>query len=107
MSGPQLWLVIAGMASISYLLRISFLLLHERFGFPPLVSRALRYVPYAVLAALILPAVVGGGEEAFSPELPRVTAALVGALIAWRTRSVLLTLTLGMATLWLVSWLYY
>lgn len=102
-NGPVLWLTIAGMAIISYLLRVSFLLLHERIGFPPLLTRALRYVPYAVLAALVVPVVAGSGEKVLAPELPRVLAATAGALIAWRTRSVLLTLTLGMATLWLTQ----
>lgn len=106
MSGPVLWLTILGMALISYALRISFLLLHERIGFPPAVRRALRYVPYAVLAALVLPAVAGNGEQAFAPELPRVLAGILGALVAWRTRSVILTLTLGMATLWLGQLLF-
>lgn len=101
----MLWLTILGMALISYALRISFLLLHERFSFPPLVIRALRYVPYAVLAALIVPAVAGSGERAFAPELPRIGAALLGALIAWRTGSVILTLTSGMVGLWVGQWL--
>lgn len=103
MSGPVLWFTILGMALISYALRISFLLLHERLTFPPVVQRALRYVPYAVLAALIVPAVAGGGEQPFSPEFPRLFAAVVGAVIAWRTRSVVLTLALGMGSLWLVQ----
>lgn len=105
MSGQLLWFTIAGMALISYALRISFLLLHERLAFPAVVRRALRYVPYAVLAALIVPAVFGGIEEEFSPEPSRLFAALVGTLIAWRTRSVVLTLALGMGSLWLVKWL--
>ncbi|MEX2536035.1 MAG: AzlD domain-containing protein [Trueperaceae bacterium] len=104
MSGPQLWLTIAAMALLSYALRVSFLLLHERLGFPPVVRRALRYVPYAVLAALLLPAVFAGGEEAFAIELPRIGAALLGALIALRTGSVILTLSLGMLTLWVGQW---
>lgn len=105
MSGPVLWFTILGMALISYALRVSFLLLHERITFPSLVRRALRYVPYAVLAALVVPAVMGGVDEGFSPEPPRLVAAVVGALIAWRTRSVVLTLTVGMASLWLMQWL--
>jgi branched-subunit amino acid transport protein len=105
MSGWTLWLTIAGMALISYSLRVSFLLLHERIAFPPLVRRALRYVPYAVLAALLVPAMFGTPQDPFEPRTIRLIAGLAGALVAWQTRSVILTLSLGMATLWLVQWL--
>jgi branched-subunit amino acid transport protein len=100
-SANFVWLLIVAMAAVTLALRVSFLLLHERISFPPLVRRALRYVPYAVLAALVVPAVLspGGAEEA--PGVERVLAGLVGALVAWRTGSVLLTLLVGMAALWL------
>lgn len=102
----SLWLTIAAMALITYALRASFLLLHERLSFPPLVRRALRYVPYAVLAGLLVPAIFRGTEgEAFAPELPRLIAALIGASVAWRTGSVILTLLSGMVSLWLGLWL--
>lgn len=97
------WLVIFTMAVITYGLRVSFLLLHEKLSFPPVVQRALRYVPYAVLAALVMPAVFVGDLGRFELEPARVVAAITGALIAWRTGSVILTLTLGMASLWAVQ----
>lgn len=107
MNGALLWFVIAAMALLTFGLRASFLLLHERVTFPLLVRRALRYVPYAVLAALLVPAVLERGDQAFAPEWPRLTAALVGAAIALRTRSVILTLSLGMLTLWVGQWLLW
>jgi branched-subunit amino acid transport protein len=102
-SGWLLWLTIAGMALLTYALRISFLLLHERITFPPLVRRALRYVPYAVLAALVVPAVFGSPQDPFEPRTTRLLAGLIGAAVAWRTRSVILTLALGMSALWLIQ----
>lgn len=99
-SGPAIWLTIAGMALVTYALRVSFLLLPERATFPPLVRRALRYVPYAVLAALLMPALFGAEARALSPSADELVAGLIGGLIAWRTHSVILTLLLGMASLW-------
>jgi branched-subunit amino acid transport protein len=100
-SDDFVWSLIVAMAAVTFALRVSFLLLHERISFPPLVRRALRYVPYAVLAALVVPAVLntGAGEQPAGVE--RMLAGLVGALVAWRTGSVLLTLLVGMAALWL------
>lgn len=63
-----------------------------------LVRRWLRYVPAAVLAALVVPPVLAPqghlqvGIEAW--------ALLAGAVIAWRTRNVLLTILGGMLVYW-------
>src|SRR5204863_4974185 len=47
-AGPMsIWLVLAGMAIVTYLLRASFLLLPPEVETPPLLKRALRYVPAA------------------------------------------------------------
>lgn len=100
MSGPALWLTIVGMALVTYALRVSFLLLPERATFPPLVRRALRYVPYAVLAALLAPALFGAEARVLSPTPDKLLAGLIGGLIAWRTHSVVLTLVVGMTSLW-------
>ena len=47
----NLWLAMIGMAVVTYLLRASFLLLPPGVETPPLLKRALRYVPAAVLTA--------------------------------------------------------
>jgi branched-subunit amino acid transport protein len=101
MSGAFVWSLIVAMAVVTFALRVTFLLLHERISFPPLVRRALRYVPYAVLAALVVPAVLNPGGAEQAPGVDRILAGLVGAVVAWRTGSVLLTLLVGMAALWL------
>lgn len=36
---------------------------------------------------------------------PRLLAASLAALVAWRTRSALWTIGVGMGTLWLLQWL--
>lgn len=101
MSGIALWLTLLGMGLITYAIRLSFILLWGRVAVPTVVQRALRFVPPAVLAAIIFPEVLRPtGEWNFSPANPRLAAALVAALIAWRTRSALLTIAAGMAVLW-------
>ena len=64
-------------------------------------AQALRCVPPAVMAAIIAPPLFFAvGAPTIVPDLPRIAAATLAALIAWRTRSTLLTVVLGMLALW-------
>jgi branched-subunit amino acid transport protein len=101
MSAPTLWLTIAGAGAVTFALRLSFIVVLGRIGIPPFLNRALRFVPAAVLTAVVIPLLFyenGALEVSLGNE--RLLAGLVAALICWRTRSVPLTLIGGMATLW-------
>jgi branched-subunit amino acid transport protein len=98
--GP-LGATIVGMGIVTYAIRLSLILLIGRVRVPPLLSRALRFVPPAVLAALILPELLlPGGALDLSPTNPRLLAGLLAALVAWRSRSPLLAIGAGMLVLW-------
>jgi branched-subunit amino acid transport protein len=101
-----LWVVIVAVGALTYLSRLSFIALFARRDMPALVSRALRFVPAAMLAAIVVPAVVlggSGGEPALARE--RLAAALLASLVAWRTRRPAAAIVAGMAALWLMQWL--
>lgn len=101
MSTLALWLAIAGAGAVTFALRLSFIALLGRIEIPPILGRALRFVPAAVLTAVVIPLLVyenGALDTSLGNE--RLLAGLVAALIAWRTRSVLFTLIGGMAVLW-------
>jgi branched-subunit amino acid transport protein len=101
MSTFTLWLAVAGAGAVTFALRLSFIALLGRIQIPPLLSRALRFVPAAVFTAVVIPLlfyVDGVVEVSLGNE--RLLAGLVAVLIAWRTRSVPLTLVGGMAMLW-------
>jgi branched-subunit amino acid transport protein len=67
----------------------------------PLMRRALRFVPPAVLSALIFPELLlPGGTLDLSPGNPRLLAGALAALIAWRTKNMLLAIAVGMMALW-------
>jgi len=85
----KLWIVIVAVGVLNYLSRMSFIAFFARRAMPPMLERALRYVPAAMLAALIV---------------PRIVAALVAGVVAWSTRSTLKTLVAGMVALWLLQW---
>lgn len=103
----SIWLVVLAAGLGTYALRLSFILLLGRIEtVPPRLIGVLRFVPAAVLAALVVPAIValsvdpGVGIESDPAEL---VAGLVAAAVAWRTGSVVATIGVGMGTLWLLQ----
>ncbi|MCI0394591.1 MAG: AzlD domain-containing protein [Chloroflexi bacterium] len=99
-----LWLTLLAIGLCTYAIRLSFILLFGRLEVPPLVQRALRFVPPAVLAAIIFPDVLmPNGVLDFSPGNPRLVAGALAVIVAWRTRNALLTIAVGMAALLLLG----
>ena len=71
---------------------------------PDWLRRALRFVPAAALAALVFPALTHpAGHLDLSLHNFRLLAGLGGAIVAWRTRNVLLTILVGMVLLWILG----
>lgn len=94
-------LLIAGMALATMATRIPVLMLLSRRQLPEPVFRALRYVPPAVLSAIIFPAVLlPGGQWQLGLDNAGLAASLLAALVAWRSRNLLLTILIGMAAFW-------
>ena len=72
MSGTPLWLTMLGMGAITYGIRLSFILLWGKITLPPVLQRSLRFVPPAVLSAIIFPEILRhGGAWNVSPLNPR------------------------------------
>lgn len=99
----KLWAVIVVVGTLNYLSRLSFIALFARRAMPPLLARALKYVPAAMLMALILPMVIDWKGSPADFTTPRVAAAIAAAAVAFLTRSTLKTLAVGMLALWLLQ----
>lgn len=92
------WLLIAGMALVTFGVRYPVLALLGRIEIPAALMRALRFVPVAVLCALSAQMVlVVDGELLLSSKNPALIASLVAGLVAWKSRHLLLTIAVGMA----------
>jgi branched-subunit amino acid transport protein len=91
--------IFAGMALATYFTRYAMIAALGR-EVDPLLRRWLRYVPPAVLAALVVPAALApqGNLEIGL----RAWAVVAGVIVAWRTRSVLWTILGGLAAFWLL-----
>ena len=98
----KLWAVIVAVGALNYLSRLSFIALFARASIPALLARALRFVPAAMLTALIVPMVVDAPGAAALLD-PKAGAALLAAAVAFATRSTLKTLAVGMGALWLLQ----
>ncbi|WP_291994660.1 AzlD domain-containing protein [Candidatus Accumulibacter sp. ACC003] len=95
------WSMIVGIGVATFLIRFAPIALLSRFELPAWLKRALRYVPPAVMAAIIGPPLFfASGAPTMNADLPRIAAATLAAVVAWRTRSTLWTVVSGMLALW-------
>jgi branched-subunit amino acid transport protein len=96
----SLWLVIVFAGLLTFSTRLSFILLLDRIQVPDWFRRGLRFVPVAVLSAIILPELATHNAVIdLSLRNPQLYAGALAILVAWRTKNVLLTISVGMAAL--------
>ncbi len=99
-----IWLVILLVGLGTFMLRSSFILALEKLDEPALFRRVLRFIPSAVLGALVSASLFLRQNTADSGWADnRLVAGLAAALVAWRTRSMLLTIVVGMVLLFLLN----
>ena len=98
------WLIILAMGIVTYAIRLSLIGVSDRIALPPIVMRGLRFVPAAVLSAIILPEVLRpAGRLDVSLANPRLLAGVIAALVAWHTRSVVPTVLVGLVVVWIIQ----
>lgn len=99
-----LWLTIAGMGLVTYAIRLLPMLALERWPLPGRLRQALRFVPPAVLSAIVAPELVRpAGTLDLSLGNERLLAGLLALAVAWFSKNVLITIAAGMALLWALS----
>ncbi len=104
MTPTAMALTIVAMGIVTYLIRLVPIALYSRLRMPVWFQQIMRYVPTAVLAALIAPEMLRpSGAFDLSLGNGRLLGGLVAIVVAWRTRNVLITMAAGMAVLWLVQ----
>ena len=99
----KLWAVILIVGALNYLSRLSFIAFFSRRAMPPLLGRALRFVPPAMLTALIVPMVFDSGPAGHAPDAAKIAAATIAVAAAYFKAGTLGTLAVGMAALWLLQ----
>lgn len=99
------WLLahIVAIAIGTYALRVSFIGLVSYYDMPTEIEEQMHLVPPAVIAALALPPLFyRDGTYHLSPGNPFLLAGLAGAIVAWRTESLVGTIAVGFLTYFVV-----
>ncbi len=103
----NIWLTLLLAGGLTFLTRLSFIVLLGRLNTPPWFTRLLRFVPPAVLSAIIFRDVLlPAGVLALSSSNLKLIAALIATVVAWRTKNTLLTIAIGMAALLVLTLLF-
>ncbi len=99
-------ILIGGMMLVTFSIRYSMFVVAGRMTFPARLEKSLRYVPPAVLTAIIVPAVLipSGDEMVISYTNPYLVAALFAFAVGWVSKNLLLTIVLGMIAFWVWQW---
>lgn len=92
-----MWIVIISVSLCTFAIRALFLVPRRSAEPGPGVLLALRMIPPAALAALVVPALLRpeGRVELVSPGL---LAGVLAGLVAWRTRSITATIGVGLVS---------
>lgn len=101
-----IFLTILGMAAVTYLPRLLPVWMLSSRQLPPLVTAWLRFVPVAVLAAMLLPSLVVQNEQldlGFNNLF--LWASIPTFLTAWKTRSLFGSVIVGMLVVAMVRYL--
>jgi len=98
MSDEMVLLTMVGMGLVTYLPRLLPAWFLRGRTLHPFIEAWLKYVPVAVLAALLLPSLlVSEGQINLAWSNLYLWAALPAGLTAWKTRSMFATVLVGMA----------
>jgi branched-subunit amino acid transport protein len=94
------------MSLVTFAVRYPMLVIFGKLNPPDSIFRALKYVPPAVLTAIIVPALIlpDGYQLTIKLTNAYLLAGFVAFGVAWRSRNLLWTIIIGMATFWIWRW---
>lgn len=103
----SIWMVFILGGLLTFGMRFFFIYLLGRLELPETMRRALRFVPPAVLSAIVVPElVIRSGQFDFSLTNFHLLAGVVAILVAWRTKNTLLTIVAGMLALLILEFIF-
>ena len=97
LSEALIWTVILTVGIGTFFLRYSFIILLGRIREPEWLGGVLKFVPPAVMAALVSSSlVIREGSISIDGSNQRLMAGVLAALVAWKSRSLFWTIVSGM-----------
>lgn len=102
----NIWAAMLIGGGLTYLTRLSFIFIFGFIETPPFLKRALRFVPSAVLSAIVFQELfIRNGALNLTFDNHRLLAGIFAILVGLRTRRSLLVIGVGLAALWLLDFL--
>ena len=99
----EVFLMILGMAAITYVLRFAPLVALRRITFPERFTKTLRFIPIAVLSTLIVPAILmPQGSLHLSYDNSYLIAAIVTVIVAYKTKKMIFAILAGILVIFLL-----
>jgi branched-subunit amino acid transport protein len=96
----SLWLTMVAAGVATFATRLSFIALLDRVSVPAWFQRSLRFVPAAVLSAIILPELARrNGALDITMRNAQLFSGALAAWVAWGTKNVALTIIAGLVAL--------
>ena len=98
--------LITGMVLVTFSVRYFLFVAAGQFEFPEIVSRALRFVPPAVLSAIIFPAILAPTNNELNLHFnnPYLFGGFIAAIVAWKSKNLLITIVIGMCGFLIWKW---
>ncbi|MEA5467864.1 AzlD domain-containing protein [Spirulina sp. 06S082] len=98
--------LVLGMSLVTFGIRYTVLGASDRIKLPPIVIEALRYIPPAILTAIVVPEVLipDGNTIEFNYTNARLVGAIAAIAIAYWRKNLLLTIVVGMLTFFAWQW---
>jgi len=98
MNALEIWIAIVGMTLVTLLTRTLVLIFGDRLPLPERLQHGLRFAPACALAALIAPELLADqGTVLVSMSNAKLVGGSIAIAVMLATRSMLATMTIGMA----------
>lgn len=99
--------LIVGMALVTFAVRYPVLALVSRIPLPDPLLKAMRFIPPAVLTAIIVPAILipDGKTINLRYDNAYLVASIIAGLVAWRSKNLLLSIIVGMFVFGGMRWM--
>lgn len=92
------WLLISGMALVTFWIRYPAIALSGRLRLPERLRQALNYVPPAVLTAIVVPLILVHDDALWlGIDNPRLVGAIAAIGVGFWRKNLLLTIVVGMS----------
>lgn len=96
----RIWSIWIVLGLLTFLTRLSFIAIFDKVEPPRTLRRALRFVPIAVLSAIITPEILIRNNAILTDPLDsKLIAGILAAFVAYFSKNTLLTILVGMAVL--------